>query len=601
MLKIFKGYAISPVLTTVFALALAIVILVTFFTSTFSLYMNNIPAVEIPDHYVTTAVVNSLSALDYNSFLKNGEALKFNTVKAIDARSSAMASAAGIQPAYPDYYNGSGKFFADFWFPADTAAFVATCTSVEQEKNGFLTCNYRVDQVVMLNESFDTPDEFQTYPYVPLPKEYCVEGQTYLIWGHYNDMGDGNQNILVPVSAGPGSVKTVEQDGSHLLKENTKGSGNYYPVVSELNTSLEAFWSTEVGQLWKDTVLIKEEIVNHSLGVVGTDCLDSIYMFNTGEAPWVEGGSFSDQNYANGDKVCVISEELAKQNDLSVGDKLPLQIYPADYFYGTLMSSSSHYPDTYDPYAGFSDEGEWEIVGIYSSPYRMYEEEGFHDIHPNTVFLPKSSLMGTYDDPLQYDSTVPPDIRQLSFILPTGGEETFLAEAASLGYSPDAFTVYNGGRTEGEAAALALQESVTAWQNDLLSLIKPLPVIAIVLLAVIMLLFSLTKKKEIGILYSFETRRGTLFGHVFLQFMIICIPALLLSVLLTRVLWSTVMNQAIGMLEPTISEQVTALMPSTLPILSVILQQALILVVIATIASAVSTFRRYHFEYRGEE
>lgn len=80
------------------------------------------------------------------------------------------------------------------------------------------------------------------------------------------------------------------------------------------------------GEIWKDYLAAWEK-QQHSLPVVGTERLETVYSFLTNRASIIEGRSFTEEEYASGARVLILSEKMAARQNLKVGDKLTLQQY----------------------------------------------------------------------------------------------------------------------------------------------------------------------------------------------------------------------------------------------------------------------------------
>lgn len=101
-----------------------------------------------------------------------------------------------------------------------------------------------------------------------------------------------------------------------------------------------------------------------------------------------QGRSFTPEELAEGARVCLIPEKLAKLEKLEMGDKLPLSL---------AVGNNPDRSDCYDPARGFDLEAEYEIVGL------LYTKDDWE----NTIFLPpqkeldlsqakSDSLLGQY-------------------------------------------------------------------------------------------------------------------------------------------------------------------------------------------------------------
>ena len=143
--------------------------------------------------------------------------------------------------------------------------------------------------------------------------------------------------------------------------------------------------------------------MNHaSSPVILTDNIGSMYLFNTGDASILEGRSFEEYEYKNGDSVCLISASYAKLNDLSIGDIITLDYYDTGFIQRecvikALNSRSSltitRLPLTEETHMDIQKD--YTIVGIYTSPEWT---PGVQNFHADTIFVPKASVpsMETY-------------------------------------------------------------------------------------------------------------------------------------------------------------------------------------------------------------
>ena len=175
----------------------------------------------------------------------------------------------------------------------------------------------------------------------------------------------------------------------------------------ELTTILHVEGSVEqtLGKntLWRKTW---ENIsVNaRSFPVIGTQQLLSVAAFAQENARIVEGRSFTEEEYASGAAVCVISTELAEANGLTVGDTLTLNYYN---FSGTspyqklvsegygILNPSAYYFDSTTYFSG--SPVVCTIVGLYDQDATSWSREDFYCFTDNTIFVPTASVTGKMD------------------------------------------------------------------------------------------------------------------------------------------------------------------------------------------------------------
>ena len=192
------------------------------------------------------------------------------------------------------------------------------------------------------------------------------------------------------------------------------------------------FWETEAGSYFQDAIDICR-INGSTLTAVSTPDLSMYTPFYNGDVYISDGRSFTADDYANGNKVCIVSAYLAAMNDWQIGDKLDLSFFEATYgFSGEASDVTSYYEplvETYNEETGkyelyaediMFDQGQYEIVGFFDgkvtrSPFMddvQYDmEEG---VDRQIVFIPENSVASLPDVPLsQYNTTILLDDEQV--------------------------------------------------------------------------------------------------------------------------------------------------------------------------------------------
>lgn len=149
---------------------------------------------------------------------------------------------------------------------------------------------------------------------------------------------------------------------------------------------------TPDARLWSDA-RNTARINDHSFPVIATDNLQSVAQFGAQDALITSGRMFSQEEYRNGALACVISESLAVQNGLTVGDTITIAYYEPDFNLPgqTFLKTANVTPAYYSSVKGFSGEAlTYEIVGLYRQKEEWTESE--YAFTPNTIFVPKSSV-----------------------------------------------------------------------------------------------------------------------------------------------------------------------------------------------------------------
>lgn len=89
---------------------------------------------------------------------------------------------------------------------------------------------------------------------------------------------------------------------------------------------------------------------------------------------WIsKGRDISEDEYASGAKLCIVSEMMAKENGWNIGDKLQLA------FYETENETVQKKTQLYEKNGGYIARDEYEIVGFYSGNVRQHEEMTGYD------------------------------------------------------------------------------------------------------------------------------------------------------------------------------------------------------------------------------
>lgn len=141
---------------------------------------------------------------------------------------------------------------------------------------------------------------------------------------------------------------------------------------------------TKTGSRYKvpeDSVLYKVaetwKVINNSVLVCETDDIMSLFPFHQQELYIKEGREFTDEEYKNGSKVCIISENAAKRTGVAVGDKIKLSVAVSDY------------PDIENSYwvdDGFQYSDEFTVVGITNNA----QDKDYYVYVPKSAGVPAS-------------------------------------------------------------------------------------------------------------------------------------------------------------------------------------------------------------------
>lgn len=212
----------------------------------------------------------------------------------------------------------------------------------------------------------------------------------------------------------------------------------------------EGFYETPRGRRWMN-LLETKDYTCHIFPVTGTDNLHLIMAFYKGEA-WISSGrEFTDKEYENGEKVCLISETFAAKNGLQVGDEFRLPLLYANHRYaaGRLFGSgglgvTSLLNAKGEIYPVFEDST-YTIIGMYSGNTGLRDEYG---LAYNEIIIPGRSVKNSDEDnivacgPMLGSTT--------SFQIENGTIREYLERWNRQGIANVEITFYDGGYTQME-------------------------------------------------------------------------------------------------------------------------------------------------------
>ncbi|MBE7003540.1 MAG: FtsX-like permease family protein [Ruminococcaceae bacterium] len=219
--------------------------------------------------------------------------------------------------------------------------------------------------------------------------DYFREGERYILSG---ELYAARSELMLGMS---GSVWTptlylfapIEQDGMLV------GDATGFPLAQRLDGDAETFIASHpIWQEYRDAL----ERQLHSLPVVGTERLESLYMFVKNDARIIEGRSFTQEEYETGARVMVISEGEAQKHGVSVGDTVRMSQFRCDHAWNDSTDLHAWTGMLNRPSVGRMKEirpeaegEEFTVVGV----YRMtdYWPEGSYDFTADTVFIPRKA------------------------------------------------------------------------------------------------------------------------------------------------------------------------------------------------------------------
>lgn len=284
-----------------------------------------------------------------------------------------------------------------------------------------------VEQVIAAHEAYDIPQEIDLgLLYVSEDPEDCVQvGERYLFYGVYDAGLEHNLLDQIYEKAGEehGYTPSLQvSDGVALTASYLREDGTYcfvssgdieprFPSFAPISGDVDEFFADPSHGLWQKT-REEMEVTLHSVPLLGTDCLESVYAFQQGSNYMVDGRSFTQEEYRAGAPVCIISEAVAEASGLSVGDTLSMSQYEAVRNYAEHSNLGGYLPTAgllqrsvsdgstelnnpfFRPYLseyGFAtQEQSFTVVGIYRQE-QWWDSSASYAMTPNVVFTPSKA------------------------------------------------------------------------------------------------------------------------------------------------------------------------------------------------------------------
>lgn len=238
-------------------------------------------------------------------------------------------------------------------------------------------------------------------------------------------------------------------------------------------------------------------INSRSFAVMTTNDISGVPAFHLGNMFMKKGRSITEEEYASGAKVCMISKELAKVQNWTIGDKIDFSFYELGFFTNATMWGSTLKPYyTYTDPNHFFDSGEYEVVGIYDvRPITGSStvSRSALSVPWNTIYIPEKSLENA---PAEEERPVTGAL--MTLCIENGKIEPFLERMNELGITgakngdyEARFTFYDQGYSRIQPSL----EALSGTAELLLILSSSLLVIAALLLA---FFYALSQKQSIG-------------------------------------------------------------------------------------------------------
>lgn len=280
--------------------------------------------------------------------------------------------------------------------------------------------------------------------YDPNP-EMLLAGHTYIMSlqnrpGHESEKEFPEDNVSEYV---PGALLESDQvgpDGAPV--EDEVEDGTFYDEVTE------GFYETRRGRRWME-YLKTTDYTKHIFPVTGTDNIHLMMPFYNGEAFISSGREFTEEEYVNGEKVCLLSETFALKNDLELGDQIRLPLIYANHknaagiqFHTSGLRVTALLNAQGEIFPAFEDSM-YTIVGMYSGRVGFTDEYG---LAHNEILIPSRSVKNSDEDNLvaygpMLGSTT-------SFQIENGRIQDFMEKWSRQGVENVEIVFYDGGYTQ---------------------------------------------------------------------------------------------------------------------------------------------------------
>ena len=314
------------------------------------------------------------------------------------------------------------------------ADFVVLGAPSLMEHYGDITGRY-----MRINESHGIYNDDLTVPF-EVGKRYIVRGFVRQI--SYDDLTKRRYDEDLE----KGHVRTLELDGkfqnakrpdlasdTSFLKLNDLMTyrvirDGALPFFAEYDGDWRVFLNSDAGAVWRETIIPWTKLNQNSVSVVLTDNINATFNFNVGKALVMEGRAFSDEEYANGDDVCLVSAAFAEMNGINVGDTVEIDCYDCGIEKLPTIGRIPQRRLTIMPSENIGMRKEYTVIGIYTAPEF---EEGLYNFTADTIFAPKKSV----PDAEKYEN---PEVSYLNATVIKNGQveefEKYMAEHGMGGY-----------------------------------------------------------------------------------------------------------------------------------------------------------------------
>ena len=250
------------------------------------------------------------------------------------------------------------------------------------------------------------------------------------------------------------------------------------------------FWQTENGERWENWIAFQKSQRN-LFYVTPTAGLQMLPVFQGRKASITEGREITRDEFQNGARICVVSEELLSKNRLTIGDTITLPLRYSMHKADTDYISQNQFDFSPLNAAGEAYDVFWEAEYTVVGAYRVVEKTavyGTGELPRDLIVIPAASVEAT--DVENIVSFGPMHHTTTSFELPNGSIAKFDAALRTAVPSVEELDIsYNDNGFENIMSSLRELRTISI-------LLFVIGVAAAFLIVVLLLYFFIVKQKK---------------------------------------------------------------------------------------------------------
>ncbi len=320
----------------------------------------------------------------------------------------------------------------------------------------------QAENIKKFNQS-DVTDKLILYPDV----EYVAILRNHgdWLWNEEKGLYEDNESVVSSAKNFRFVVPMQDYESIHTLYDDSKEVTEYikgetpFPLQRWEDVQNDPQLKAYFEDLWQ-----KISVQHYVHNVVTTNDVTSIPAFHLGGAELIKGRFITEEEYASGAKVCLISKDVAQGQGWKVGDVINMKLFESDYVRDRRWVWESDQPIYKGESTPFVYEDEYKIVGVYD----IYPLSGYTELAVNTldmlewnIYIPSNSVPVARDlsDVLVHGAT-------FSIKLHNGSVEQFKADMEAKGllnkqegqYTP-VFHFYDQGYSAVKSSLLSMNST----------------------------------------------------------------------------------------------------------------------------------------------